>query len=535
MNLKNQIKKIETIGIYIYLSLYGVVSYLFLADFPLVHSDEPWLGGMANAYLNNKSLFVTESFFDLMPRTVHTIKSLYHIIQIPFITVFGYSITSLRLPSLLAGLLALYVFYILIYKLFKLTYLSLILTVLLSLNLQFIYASHFARQEMLLLMVLLLAYQCYISYPKKHYLPGIIIGIAIALHPNAFIIASMFGLVLLKDTILGKNKFKNLFLYILILLSFVLVHLGFTLMANPDFFSQYFAYGQTLNVDASPLNRLQNFRDFYLKLYYQISGTYYIPPLVTFFKLYIASLVLSILIYLTKFMGKTFYNKEKNRLNLTFADPLLMVLAFNISVFIIGRYNTTSILFLIFPFYLLLGHLLIYFMEIYKQYNSIESKIPFLSIFLSFAFIAGFLSFTSLNHEITKIAGQDYDWYLNQIRASIQEDSVILGNLSSGFAFNNKSFYDIRNLHYLDDLTLDEYIKSRQINTVIYYEEYDYIERNPQWSILYGDSFKPSELKDFLNKKATLTHTFTDMFYGSRIIKYMGDYPWKVYIYTINP
>jgi hypothetical protein len=229
------------------------------------------------------------------------------------------------------------------------------------------------------------------------------------------------------------------------------------------------------------------------------------------------------------------YPSESSALDISFSDPVLMVIAFNIGIYIIGRYNTTSFVFLIFPFYLLLSQLIFYFMKMYKGSWLISFQKPIFIVFLSTLVFVGFSSLSSLSNEVRKLSGQDYDAYSNEISAYIQEDSIILGNLSSGFAFNNNQFYDIRNLNYLENTTIEEYITARQINTIIYYEEYDYIERNPMWSILYGDAFNPSELKEFLNEKATLSHTFTDMYYGSRIIRYMGDYPWKIYIYTLEP
>lgn len=84
-------------------------------------------------------------------------------------------------------------------------------------------------------------------------------------------------------------------------------------------------------------------------------------------------------------------------------------------------------------------------------------------------------------------------------------------------------------------MTIGEYIEDNGINTVIYYEEYDYIHRNPQWQILYGDdSHYYDDLQLFLNENASLTGSFESPFYGNRIIRYTGDYPWRVLIYHID-
>jgi len=70
---------------------------------------------------------------------------------------------------------------------------------------------------------------------------------------------------------------------------------------------------------------------------------------------------------------------------------------------------------------------------------------------------------------------------------------------------------------------------------VIYYEEYDYIHRNQQWEILYGDDeIYYNELNEILLNYGSVLYEFEDMDYGTRIIRYMGEYPWKVTIYHLD-
>ncbi|MEG0020453.1 MAG: 4-amino-4-deoxy-L-arabinose transferase, partial [Oscillospiraceae bacterium] len=51
-----------------YLLVYFCVGLIFLVDFPFVHSDEAWLGGLSREMLARGSLSVTEPFFDLKVR-----------------------------------------------------------------------------------------------------------------------------------------------------------------------------------------------------------------------------------------------------------------------------------------------------------------------------------------------------------------------------------------------------------------------------------------------------------------------------------
>jgi len=321
----------------------------------------------------------------------------------------------------------------------------------------------------------------------------------------------------------------------LILAGFASFHILISLWANPEFFSEYLTYGQTLEVNAAPISRFQNFIDFYLKLFYQISGTYYIPPMKV---MYLLCLCISVIITITYIYIRVTHklsNKAYHFTNNRIFDSILMIIAYNIAIFIIGRFNTTSILFAILPMYLLLFYIYkIVFTSLAKlKSNSYKLAIPY--IYIAVLILLIFASYRSLQVEYSHTTDNNYEQYLTTIKSHIDEDSIILGNLSSGFAFNNNEFYDIRNLSYLENETLEDYITARNINTIIYYEEYDYIHRNQQWEILYGDD-EPyyNDLNTFLTEKATIIHTFEDMYYGSRIIRYLGDYPWKIYIYLVD-
>ena len=93
----------------LYIVLHTLISLAFLERFPYVHSDESWLAGLTRAMMEEKSLAVTEPFFDLVPRYPHGIKTLFHLLQMGAVSLFGYRIFSVRLLSLLAGAGVLYI------------------------------------------------------------------------------------------------------------------------------------------------------------------------------------------------------------------------------------------------------------------------------------------------------------------------------------------------------------------------------------------------------------------------------------------
>ena len=65
------------------LGLYFVFSLFFLDKFPFMHSDESWLSGLTRTMMH-EGLDSTETFFDLLPRYPHAIKSFFHIMQNAF-------------------------------------------------------------------------------------------------------------------------------------------------------------------------------------------------------------------------------------------------------------------------------------------------------------------------------------------------------------------------------------------------------------------------------------------------------------------
>ncbi len=503
-----------------YLVIYFLVNLATLTRFPLIHSDEPWLAGLSAAYLRSGTAFVTEPFFDLMPRQPHMIKSLFHGLQACFIAVFGQGIFSIRLLSLVAAVAAVVLMHRLIQRRVASAAAALTVTVLFSVNIQFVYAAHFARQEILLLCVLLASLLLYeepgFSGTRGVTLGAVLIGVSIGLHPNAFILAMMLGAAILWDILRGTTKPGLLLHYGLILGGFALFYCALSLVGNPHFFADYWAFGRTLSVDEGAPGRLFGLGAFYTKLFFQVSGTYYLPDLRFFFAASLAVLTAGAFLLARSPKGTA------ARGNDPMGRSLMLVLGFNLGILIIGRYNPTAILFALPPVYLLFSSLL----DRWSRHPRLLMGILTTAILLA-----------SLQTTLAVKAfwDSDYPTYEDTIARHLPPGAVVLGNLSSGFAFANVPFYDIRNLGYLNGMTVSRYIEERGINTIVYYEEYDYIHRNPQWQILYGsDSGYYQELNALIKKNGTLLHHFESPYYGTRLIRYMGDYPWEIRIYRLK-
>ncbi|MCG8481712.1 MAG: glycosyltransferase family 39 protein, partial [Clostridia bacterium] len=270
--------------IYIFLLLYLVLNSIFLTEFPFVHSDESWLSGLSRDILEKRTFSTTESFFDLYPRNPHAIKIFFHTIQATVIHTLGYTIFNMRFISLIFGVLTLLVFYKLIHQLFHSLWLSVISVVILALDIQFIYASHFARQEIILLFIFMTAITINMVHlddlSLKHVMiTGILMGISIGMHPNSFIIAIPFGLLYGYQFFFRKKTIKLPLLYIVLLSIFASAFIAISLSFNADYLSDYGSYGSDLGVTQSLFEKATQLKYYLLKLYYGISGTYYTPDI----------------------------------------------------------------------------------------------------------------------------------------------------------------------------------------------------------------------------------------------------------------
>src|SRR6056297_334769 len=391
--------------------IYIVVNILLLSQFPFIHSDESWLSGLTRHITsgllagNPASLGLTEPFFDLLPRFPHFIKMLFHALQWPFLAVFGYTPLAARLLSLSAAGLAPWFFYRAAGALAQdsesasssgrsLTSsrasISFGTVALLALDIQFIYAAHFGRQEILLVTALTAALWLYLrgdqaavsktapastagsekdstagsasssTKGKGHRGAAMVIGLSIGIHPNAFLISLPLGAFLLVDLLIallraaaaegrwsrvGRPLRRGLE-YAAILAAWAGLFVGLSYLLDSQFLHHYLSFGDRVGV-AEPLYiKAFRFPDFYQKLYYRISGTYYTPAIQLQFFLFSTALAAA---PLTALLYRGPRPLLRRRLIQLFAALLLL----NIGTLVLGKYSQPSIV-LHFPLYYLL-------------------------------------------------------------------------------------------------------------------------------------------------------------------------------------
>ncbi|MFO7730917.1 MAG: hypothetical protein R6V86_09145 [Spirochaetia bacterium] len=515
-------------------------------------------------------LGLTEPFFDLLPRFPHFIKMLFHALQWPFPAVLGYTPLAPRLLSLSAACLALLFFHRTVGALargsepapsFGRSLSSGRLSIsfgtvsLLALDIQFIYAAHFGRQEILLMAALTAALWLYLrseqtavdgQFGMGHRGAAMVIGLSIGIHPNAFLISLPIGAFLLVDLVIALVRaaaaggpcsrvgqvLRHGLEYAGILAAWAGLYVGLSYLLDPQFLSHYAAFGDRVGV-AEPLYiKAFRFPDFYQKLYYRISGTYYTPAIQLQFFLFGAALVAAPITALL-------YRGPSALLRRRLIQLPAALLLLNIGTLVLGKYSQPSIV-LHFPlYYLLIATLLL------AWTGRTGRPLLFRSLVL-WALLAATAANSGYNiaqelHLLSPKPREYYETYTqygHKLHSFVPPDATVLANLNAEYHFDHGRLYDYRNLAYLDEarLSFDEYIEKNNIEYIVYPEEMDLIyNRRPMWNILYGNvAGYYDEMQQFLGRQCTEVGHFESPIYGMRITRYMGRRPWKVTVYRVN-
>lgn len=501
----SQIKKEYLL--YTYLIIWFVANLFFLTEFPFVHTDESWLSGLSRTMLNERSPSATEDFFDLQVRNPHAIKILFHTLQMGAIGLLGYSLKTVRLLSLVCGVFSLMLMDRLTVKILKIPYkktIALAIVIWMSLDVQFLYIAHFARQEICLLLLMLFMLNLLVSTEIKPLLrgaaTGMILGLAVGFHPNSFIIAWPAGLYLLIEIIRKKRKLSEGAVFLLVTIAlgslFVLISFHF----NSNFIHDYRNYGDPLGVLDAPDVKILKLPGFYEKLFFQRGGTYYTPHIKLQMGLFIPLLIAVLF-------------KKRGIIS------LCGFLGINIALVIIGKYSQPSIIFIL-PFYYLLWAEIID--RTYIKY------------------VATILIVLTALFSLLEISGEEerFSDYTAQINQLIPPGTVALGNMYSEYAMDDGHYYDWRNLQYLKEnkMSLRSYIETRDIEYIIFSEELTFIYNNrPYWNVIYGNpAHWYPELLEFTKNDCSLTGSFESPGYAMRISAYRYSKPWSVRVFKVN-
>lgn len=552
----------------LYILLWVILNAFILTSYPFVHSDETWLAGITRTMLDEGSIAVTAPFFDLQPRTVHGLRLIFQGVQSLFQGILGYSVVGFRALSLFAGGLSLFLFFFLLKRLGFLSRYAFLGVVLLSLDIQFLYASHFGRQEILLFVFMLGGLTVAVGprgregaeIKKSPELPrgiaaGCITGLALGVHPNAFVVAWPVALLILFLYFQGRRSLKELLLFFSTAALSAGVFITLSFLLNENFFKEYLSYGVSVGVRTGFLERFTDFLPFFTKLFHRISGTYYLPDIRAQLLL-LPFLTLAGAVWLLlrgekerrpKVPGRgSLYDVQEFGITRGMLVGVTGVLGITGGLIVLGKYSQLSILFY-FPFlYLLLLCFLSRFTRIFQRRGKGDEGVKehpkrflrafsvFLPLLLVIISFVG--SVTQVNRVVKREKGE-FQEYILRLRAAVPAGAKVLMNLNGGTAFPPEDFLDWRNLRYLESagMTAAEYVRSRGIDYIVYPEELDYIyETRPVWNMMYGNIYPWYEdLHTFLSSSCDLEEVFSSPGYAMRITALRYSRNWEIRVYRV--
>jgi len=318
---------------------------------------------------------------------------------------------------------------------------------------------------------------------------------------------------------------------VLVIGLFAFLFIGLSLTMDPDYLAHYTQQARNFGVDDALLGKWQGLLLFYQHLYNQFSIEYYMPD-IRFQLIGFALVIILSLGLLVKHRSEPRYQQLKL--------PLLLVFGVNLGLFLIGRYNVTSAVF-IFPLMYLLSVLLLesVFPEqmpaeptsnIHQLPEKKRKKKPLPGLLI---LITAVLTLTVLHPP-----ANPYSTYLSQLQSAIPGQPKILGNLSAEYAFADGQLLDYRNLQYLEDrgITFADYVTAEQIEYIIYYDELAFIAANhPRYDVMYGD-LTPifAEMTTFLAEHCEEITVFTNSSYGTNLAPLIDAKPWQIHIFRVT-
>ena len=500
-------------GVLLYLIVYTAVSFCFLTEFPWVHSDESWLAGLTRNMAQLKDFSVTEAFFDARPRYPHAIKILFHALQMAAVSVGGYSVTAVRTLSLLAAVLSLFFFYLTAGHVLKNRKTAFAFMVLFSFDIQFIYTSHMARQESLLLLSLMLCLWLIckdgsFNTVRRAVVLGVVTGLSVGLHPNSFLLACMVGCCYLSRLVTHRTDSKKpLLLYIGITGALAAVFVALSYCFDPQFLTHYITNGiDEFGIDAAPANRLSGLFGFFRRLFLREGGTYYVAELRLQFLLFLFAAALMLCFFLV--MRKEEEAKETCRHTLTLLFAGIGLIA---GIFLIGRFSQLSIIFL-FP----VGWLLVALM-----FSLFEPPLKWGGYLALLAAVCT-ISYSGIAPQVTS---EPYEHYLAQISEYVSPEDKVIANLNMDFYFENGALHDYRNLPYVmaESGSLDSYIEENQIGYIFYTAELTYYYKHrPYYNSLYGNIMFAGDLLRYCEEECEFLGSFENARYAPRILELIG-------------
>ena len=528
-------------------SVFLLIHLTTLSIHPFVHSDEAWLASLTRAMGTQSSFAATEDVFRLTMRSPHALKTLYHLLQQPFLAV-SWSVFSARLPSLIAGMFSLAFMVRIAGNLGMGPGWRYLPALLMAVDPQFWYLSHLARQEMILILLLLFSW----DLKGKGFSPvqtALPIAAAVFVHPNAFIIALPMGALYLLDCFTApfrKSAIRSLLIYIAIPALAAAAAVGISFMMDHDFIGNYRRFGDTVGAGDSWVIKFLGLPEFLVKMAQGRAGTYYLTDVRPFFLLGGIGAVLLLI--------RSFTCAGHRVCPMKISGLFLVPVSILIGMAAVGKYGPPTIGFLLPVSYLIFGCAMDDggLTRNGAEPGRFSGYIRFFHALLALSAF-GMLSGITTAELIGSARETSYREYRDFLRENTSfgnnsggreisadgmvTDMRVLGNLNTAFAFDYDRLLIWRDLDALHETgrSLEDVIDHYDVKWICVPDELEFIYLNrPVWNSLYGNPRWYPELTDLLEGRGELVAEGSFPNYAMRIVPFMGREDWKLRIYRIE-
>ena len=526
-----------------------LLAHLFTLNIhPFIHSDEAWLAVLTRAMVTERSPAAVEEVFRLTPRYPHALKTFYHLIQAPFLSI-SWSAFAARLPSLIAGFFSL----VLITRIASSDSsregsgrrFRFIPGLFMALSPQFWYASHLGRQEMLLTALFLYSWSLK-SRNRSSWIVALPLSAAVFVHPNAFIISIPIGVMYLLDFLFPESGrtggTRELPVFIGVLAGSALSAVGFSFMMDADFIRHYLSFGDSVGTRDTLLIKLLGLPAFLGKMWRGDAGTYYLANLHPMFVLGSAGFLCTAL---SLFFPEGSRKRLSGFLSRKSGVYLLSVpLSLTVGMVIVGKYGPPTVTFLMPSAYLLAGYGVFRLKLVLAgtKFRKTGSVLLSLAVFLA----ASCLSWYTLQEVMHSIKTPSYSSYRYFLENNIDGEGRVLANLNTAFAFDYDRLVIWRDLENLGnpentgnidrgEKSLEAFLIENKVRWIILPDELELIyDSRPVWNALYGNPYWYPQLMDFLEKQGAETGRGIFPDYAMRLVPYMEREPWESIIYRIG-
>ncbi len=561
-------------GLFLYL-LFHVTT---LVSFPFVHSDEVWLATLTRDMIAARSPAATESFFRLTPRWPHAAKTLYHLLQVPFVAV-SFSPGSVRLLSVALAMTTLYFFRRTLDHLFDSgrygRAAAVAWTCALALDVQFVYAAHLARQEIAVMTLTAAAIAWVVCGRERWNLRrtaalGSLLGVSVAVHPNAALVAVAVA-PLLAATQARRVGWRGALRHGAAYAAAAAGGAGLVALASfamdGAFLEHYAAFGDAVGVGDHPARRWARFLRFWRKLYVGAAGTYYLPPV----------RVQLVALAVTPAAAVVIAAASRRRRGPGSAQTLLgvlgVVLCLVAGLFALGKFSPLSVSLLWPPAYLLaalcvdrvvshrgrrgapglpggiggrcgdIGALRSANRGALRSDTRGAALIPAPLIPAATGAVLAVLTLTGTVTALAdmpeglRLRDRAYRAYETSLREAVPPGSRVLANLNAGFALDNRDLYVYRDLDRLPTGgSIERYLDAEEITYVALPSELDRIYRErPLWNDVYGNLYPYyTDLMHLLERRGRVAVTFETP-YAMRLLPYLPQGPHSVTVYRLDP